>query len=241
MTLGPFMNIPFGTLHIALCGRQRIVVCSDSRGHSRSGPSGDVFNKLFQAGQRTLCATSGVLMLSPDVYVASRVARICAEVRLQDSPRELLSAIRDDMHRPLVDLFTKNPLPDDLPSVFSAFSIRRSRNGEIDILNLDFPVVTGSDGRRLLGKPTTISQLEGLRPPGRFVYHHSRGDCLPKDLNQMVDPDLPDNIVLVAVDAIFESARASTQSCRDEIGGPIDVAAIDSNGFRWLRRKPIFL
>jgi hypothetical protein len=151
-----------------------------------------------------------------------------------------LCAIRDDLHGALTALFAENPLP-DLPSAFSAFSVRRKRNGEIDLLELNFPVIAASDGHRLLGEPEIKSHLEGVLPSGPFVYHIGRSDCLTKDLEKRLDPDLPDGNVLKDIDNIFETARAVNGSCRDEVGGPIDVAAIDSVGFRWLRRKPISL
>jgi len=178
-------------------------------------------------------------MLGPGIYVSSRIQRICAEDTLRDSPRELLSAIRDDVQGALTALFAESPLP-DLPSVFSALSVRRTPIGEIDLLELDFPVVT-SDGNPLLGEPTIKAHLEGELPRGPFHFPVGRPDCLPKDVQKIADPDLPDAAILTGVDKIFEAVGAFSRSCRDEVGGPIDVAAIDSAGFRWLRKKPIAL
>jgi hypothetical protein len=76
--------------------------------------------------------------------------------------------------------------------------------------------------------------------PGPFIYHSSRGDCIQHwidRLNQLVHPDNDDGALLSGVDQVFQIARSTSQSCQDEISGPIDVAAIDSAGFRWLRRK----
>jgi hypothetical protein len=248
------MNTLSGTLHLALFGKQRIIFCSDSRGHSESGPIDDEFQKLFQAGKRTLCATSGVLMLPPDLYVSSVIQSICGDNSFIDSPRELLYAIRDEMHGPLSMLCEANPLP-DLPSIFSVISVLRVRTGEIDLLDLDFPIVM-NDGIRMLGEPVIKSHLEGALPRGPFVYHHSRGDCLPHyvtnpdtafDLivpvagGHLKDKLFSDEEVLLEIDSIFEAVTAANKSCRDEVGGPIDVAAIDSVGFRWLRKKPIVL
>jgi hypothetical protein len=233
------MAIPFGTLHIALFGQQRIIVGSDSRGHSDDGPMGDNFQKSFQAGRQTLCGTTGVLTLPPDIYVSDRVARLCAKVHLQDSPRELLYAIRADMHGPLVELFTEYPLPDDAPSVFSAFSIHRRLNGKVDLLSLEFPIITQGTNR-LLAEPIIRPHFENYKVREAVAYHDGRGDCLTPDILRRVNPDFDDDSVLAGIDYIFESAKAFSQSCRNEIGGPIDIAVIDSaTGFRWLRRKPL--
>ena len=91
-----------------------------------------------------------------------------------------------------------------------------------------------------MAEPTITARIDGIIPPGPFVYHASRGDCLPADLSGL-DSDSPDSKVLGDVDKIFEAARATNASCRDEIGGPIDVAAIDSHRVHWLRRKPFAL
>lgn len=232
------MYINRGTLHLVFCGKRRVVVCSDSRGHSdEAGPSPEIFTKLFGAGKRTLCGMSGVLTLPPDVYVSSGVARLCSGSEFRDSPRDLLRAIRDDMREPLTAAFSENPLP-DLPTIFSAFSVRRQRSGEVAFWDLDFPIKKTPNGDRSLGEPTLISRIEGI-PTGPFYYHVGRGDCLPGDLIKRVHPDSPEADILRGVDDIFDLAMTLNKSCRDEIGGPIDVAVIDSVGVSWLRRNPI--
>jgi hypothetical protein len=232
------MGLCFGTLHIAICGRDRVIVCSDSRGHSDSGPKGDDFEKLFRAGRRTLCGIGGVLMLGPDSYVSNRIVKLCADEKLEDHPRKLLLAIASDMQGAIAELFMEHPLP-DLPFAFSAFSIQRTSTGQIDLLDLEFPIVRDSAGRRL-GTPAVRTHIEGRVPPGPFVYHIGRGDCLTKGPERKLDPNASDDILLRGIDNIFAGVQAENESCRDEVGGPIDIATIDSTGFHWLRKKPIW-
>jgi hypothetical protein len=128
-------------------------------------------------------------------------------------------------------------LPAERP--FSAFAVRRKRAGEIDFWELEFTIVTASDGRRSLGAPEVKSHLTDEIPRGPFVFYISH--AVPKELTDSLEADVPDNIVLRKIDKVFDAVRASSATARNEIGGPVDVASIDADGLRWLRRKPIFL
>jgi len=128
----------------------------------------------------------------------------------------------------------------DLPTVFNAFSARRNSSGEIDLLELSFPVVA-NNGQRTLGEPQITPHFEGVIPPSDFLYPIGRPDCLPNNPGSFVNPNHQDDEILKGVDELFNKARSASDSCRDEIGGPIDVAALGPDGFRWLRRKPIQL
>ena len=230
------LEIIHGTLHLVLGGKKRVVVCSDSRGHSKNGPSTENFQKLFQAGRRTLCGTHGVLMLAPDIYVSDRISRFCNDKKYQDSPQQILAAIRDDMRDPLFDLFNAHPLPDG-PSVFGALAISRKRTGELSFWKLDFPIVEKAPKVRSIAEPTIEPIIEGM-PQSFFHFAEARGDCLPVNFTKMVHPDNSEAEILRGVDEIFSLIAASPdQSCRNEVGGPIDVAVIDAVGVSWLRRK----
>src|SRR5580700_4828576 len=88
----------FGTLHIIAQGTDRIIVCSDSRGHSpESGPSNEDFQKSFKSGHWTICGISGLLTLPPDIYMSTLVGKLCGEQSLQDAPENLLRAIGEEM------------------------------------------------------------------------------------------------------------------------------------------------
>jgi hypothetical protein len=228
----------FGTLHILVNGYKRLVICSDSRGHTDQGPSIEEFQKLFRAGKRTACCTSGLLMLPPGIHTSNLIETICSEEELWDSPRDLLCAIRDATRERITELFLDGAVP-EIPSVFGAICVRRKSNGQLDLLELDFPILTAPNGSRSFGEPTMKIRFDGVF--ASFLYTHSRGDCLPQNMQHRIDPDLPDNDLLAAVDEVFRAARMTSKSCADEVGGSIDVAAIDSKGFCWLRRKPIRL
>lgn len=223
------------TLHLVLSGQRQTVVCSDSRGHGEDNTvNTDDFEKLFCAGDRTACCMSGILFLppAPGVRASFQIASLCGEDRFRDAPRKLLTAVRDSVREGLSSMFAYHPLP-DLPSIFTVFTISRKPTNEVDILELDFPIMNGS-GRRI-GDPTISVKVDGASR--MFLYHHSRGDCLPQDITNRVHPDSEDKALLSGIDNIFSAAMAKTKSCSDEIGGPIDVAVIDASGFRWIRQK----
>lgn len=237
-----FTGIGFGTLHIALCGRSRIIVASDSRGHSPdTGPFGDDFQKLFKAGRRTLCTTSGLLTLPPDlhapVYVSTLIGALCVDDALQDSPKDLLRGIGAALRGRISALFARQA-PPDMASIFSAFSVHRSSSGVINFWELDFPVLMSVAGTRIIGEPKITQKFKNYS--GRPFAYYS-GNEIPVGSMDNLSADAPDEGLLTGIDSVFEGARSLNASAHNEIGGPIDVAVIDPRGFRWLRRKPIEL
>lgn len=165
-----------GTLHIVAHGLDRTVVCSDSRGHSpENGPFDEDFQKLFKAGRRTICATSGLLTLPPDVYVSTLIGKLCNEQSSQDAPERLLYAIRDEMKWRLNAAFANHPLP-DIRSIFSAFSIRRKPGrqpgGKLDFWELDFAIKNRADGTRSINEPTIVGRFNDEYTKGPFGLFH---------------------------------------------------------------------
>jgi hypothetical protein len=226
------------SLLIALVGRRKVVICADSRavwGPAGSGNEGDIANdcvqKLFQRGTHSICGMGGMAL-------SDRLTEICSRTHLQDAPRQLLEAVRDDLSWPFTDWFKRSPFPSD-PIVFSAFALQRKPSGELDLLELEFPTSVTASGERFLDQPNIKTHLESTILPGRFAYSHAHGDCLTKKLEQKLNPDTcSDSAILSGIDEIFEAARNENAECYHEIGGPIDVALIDSAGFQWLRKKP---
>jgi hypothetical protein len=147
-----------------------------------------------------------------------------------------LDAIEHELFAPITSLFADHSLPES-PFVFAAFVIRKEPGGRLDLLELQFVVDTAPGGDRTIGEPHLIVHMEGAVPRGRFAFSLG-GDCLTKGLEQKLDPDLPDEAVLAGIDGIFKAAKAESPVFDNRIGGPIDVCAIESTGFRWLRRKP---
>lgn len=234
------MSLTFGTLHLVVRDWDRVIVCSDSRGHSGDGPIGDDFEKLCKCGQWTACFISGNLTIPPDIRVSDLVAKLCAQDTLQDSPEKLLSAIRDNLHRnflPLLLRLNETGAP-EMYCFFSAHVIQRTRDGHVTLSVLEYPIQMVASGERRVGGPE-------IRPytlkPEPFIFPFGNGDCL--DLNQVKErllnrPKLAKERLPFEVDALFATARAANKTCFDQVGGPIDVAVIDSEGFHWARQKP---
>lgn len=254
--------IRHGTLNLVICGLSRVVVCSDSRGSASPAdgiPADDNCQKLFQCGTRSACVASGILA-GQGLYVPDRLAAICADAELQDSPREILSRVESVLRGPInAALLEDARHPVDrspVDFIFDVFCVRRHHSGAIDLVALHFPMTTDAGGNPVLGAAEVSLPLIDSLPPwapreivrgdsillpsGRTVpYSFGHGDCLTKKLEQELDVNtLSDEAILSAVDQIFETARQESPICAADIGGPIDVAAIDADGFRWLRKKP---
>jgi hypothetical protein len=125
-----------------------------------------------------------------------------------------------------------------MPSVFSAFAIHRSSSGAINFLDLDIPTRESANGGRSIGEPEITTRFKNMSGRGFSLY--SGNEIPPGSINDL-RVESSDEDLLKGIDAVFEGARALTAHARDEIGGAIDVAAIDQRGFQWLRRKPIRL
>jgi len=221
------------SFHLALCGRRKIAIGSDSRGMLSDGSHVDTLRKSFQAGKRTVCGILGVSRLGPEIYVADRISALCALTSLQDSPRELLEAIRDDLAPSLTAIFAERPVPRGSSAVFSAFVIRRHHEGKVDLLELSFPVIVHGTARTM-GDPVVKTQMADTVPRGVFAYTHGN-QAPPNKLHERLDPDrLSDEAVLSAMDDFF----AACESAYGSVGGPIDVCEIEQSvGFRWVRKK----
>jgi hypothetical protein len=225
------------SLSAVFIGRRRVVVCADSRTvGTETGRICDRNEKLFQAGERSACGIGALINVGPRAsdFVPNRIKKLCIDERLRDRPRELLSAIKDDIWRPLSRLFIEEPgrfkslLPDQ-QVIFVAFCLTRRAMGEIDLLELRLPMLANQRGEPSLGEPEIESFMDGFLPAGPVIYSIGRAN----DLALQINPDLSDEPVLFAADRLFAAAAAHDQ----EVGGPVDVAAIDEQGFRWLRKK----
>jgi hypothetical protein len=220
------------SLIIALAGRKRVVVASDSRGCAMDGSQADRYQKLYQAGQFTAVGTTGALDIAPGVGISERIAGICAREELRDSPRALLEALRDELREELTSR-PNNRFPDG-PIMFGAFAIRKKPDGWLDLLELEFAIETAADGSRFVGEPTLKAHFQGM-PRGSSGF--SIGQRYPKGWERAVNLDSTADAIVSGVDRIFAMAKAESEKANDMIGGPIDVAVIETTGFKWLRRK----
>lgn len=248
------------SLHVAICGPNRLVAASDSRGCS--DVTRDDYQKLIQAGERTLIGILGMLTLDPEFLMADQIALMCAaDKTLLDSPQSLLTALAEDLQPDFDRLYRDHPVP-ETPAVFSAFAVRRSRDGTIDLSELYFRVETDESGKRIVASPDVREQLS-MVPPGPFIYTIGWAGCLLKCLStpdrsneaavraamarefhtpamyRFLNSDLPDEVLLGRIDSVFADAKSRDSFCSEKIGGAIDIAAIDSAGFRWLRQKSV--
>lgn len=229
------------SINLVKIGQHRVLAIADSRGCYKYGPPRDDLLKLFQLGSRTVAGIGGLTEIRPGDDIAERVEKLSAVDALADSPREFMTALASDLHEPLRDRFAKNPhlfkwLLADTSIVLTAFCLTRERSGEITLLELQF-ALENRDGAPACGEPQIITHAERLVPARQMMY------CAPTDfpmkhLFRQLDADSPDDCVLADVDRLFETAKRENAVCRAEIGGPLDVAVIDAEGFRWLRRKP---
>jgi hypothetical protein len=163
--------------------------------------------------------------------VSEPVARICTREELQDSPRQLLEAIRDELFGSFASSFHKRPA-NDSPSLFNVFVIRKRQSGTVDLLELDFPVSRNGVTARL-GAPVIKPLAEDMQPHGPFMFYTG----YPVAQSLAIDPDTSGDVI-ASVDRTFEAVRANDAAAGRRIGGPVDVCIIDNAGFRWLRKKP---
>lgn len=222
------------SLQIICCGRRQVIVCSDSRGVYEFGAARDHFQKLFAAGEMSACGIGGVLELSATDRIADRVLAFCSRQDLRDSPQKLLLAIRDDLFYSIKTLFESElrfKLRADVgEQLFTAFCIKRAPTGEIDFWELCF-----APSGESLAEPELNARVENSIPLGPFIY--STGFTGAESVVNHIKPDLSDDeLILQSADATFlETTREKLYA--GEVGGPVDVIAIDKNGLRWLRKK----
>jgi len=229
------------SVHLVKVGRRQVVVCSDGQGTNDTGSVGTDYEKLFRTGERSFCGIVGALSLdrAGTDLIAPRITKLCSVDALLDSPRKFLSALRDDLHQSFIKLFATDAdafkwYLDDTKIVFEAFSLMRERTGEITLLELQFPLENDA-GTPRLGEPKIITTMEGEMPRGVFCFalgpeYVQRNPLMP------LNPDSGDDAILAMVDPMIDSFKRNDAMCRNEIGGVIEVAAIDADGFRWLRR-----
>ena len=235
------------SINLVVAGPDRVVVCSDNREHfEQGGHDDDGPAKIFQAGERSVFGHVGI----------GAIATLSPTRDQRDNPRKLLEQFRDEYRGPLFsELAGKTEwlrqIQPGTPVVFSAFCLTRKPSGEVDLLELTFPLGALEDGTPQLGEPEIRARMEGVLPKRRnsFLTPHGLVYCNPS--NTMVDPftrtivllagrinpDLPDADILRDVDHVFQTAIRDDPACRVAIGENIYVAAIDADGFRWLRGK----
>lgn len=235
------MNLISGTLHFVVYGARRVIICSDGSAHDRNGRiPGFRSVKLHNAGKYTTVGTVGAANLpipsqGTDWPVSRFVRRVCDVEEIRDKPLRLLWVIRRLLY-PIFELMQAerqwDSLHEDAVTAFEAFTVTRSRTGRVSIMSLNIPLLTSQAGRRSIGEPVMTVWVRACKPTQ--PYHMVFGTELPPGYRlPNPDDDLPDEVLLSRIDRVFALAeRASAY-----IGPPYDVAVIDDNGFRWVRRQ----
>jgi hypothetical protein len=218
------------SLHIVVNGRARALVASDSRASVANGDFSDDHCKTFAAGMRTVLGVEGLLGFRFDPKLTERRTRdVSARRGFQDKPRELLEALCGEMSPYLARRVHDKPL-----MLFSAIAFSKAVDGAATLYELEFLVK--EDLR--LAEPTLEPFAESCDRP--FIYALGHGDCLEPLQRHYFNPDaLSAEEAIRQVDQIFAAAIAAGGECAADIGFPIDVLALDSEGLRWLRRKTI--
>jgi hypothetical protein len=227
------------SLHLVKSGRSRVVACSDNIGCFESGPPSTEVQKLFQTGRWTLCGMAGITEAGPGDPIANRIHGLSTTIDLGDSPRRFLSALRDELTPRFAQLFAEDCsrfqwLLPDTEVLFVAFSLKRDRTGTIDLLELRFPLHE-ANAKPALGNPEIVPHLEGVLPGGPIVYNLSPAP-VRNDLLGRLNPDAGDDIILAGIDKAVEGIRSASDLVRAESTARMDVAAIDAEGVRWLRK-----
>ena len=235
------------SINLVVASPTRVVACADSR-VSCSDPAIPTTDngapKIFQAGTSSIAGHVGIGLVAAFNHAGE----------LRDSPRKILEAFRGYFGHPLLaELgkpehaeFLKRILP-GTPVVTSSFVLTQKPSGEIDLLELTFPLRAREDGTPQLGEPEITVHKENFRPVATrssflnangFVYLRCATsiEATFLQLAGQINPDLADADILRDVDRVFQAAGAQNPACALAIGGTIVVAAIDAEGFRWLRK-----
>lgn len=215
------------------------MVAADSRGTLSTGGSRDDYQKFFPAGRHAVVALVGVVdLLAGDssgrlvrLSLTRRIARLCGEARLQKDPQALITEIVAEL-RELRMLPFHCALPRSA-SLVDVLIVGRGHGGYCCAWRLSLPIE-----RESLAEPKLEQLQAGVIPSGGCHLHGIGLVETVQTLGFAKNPDdSTDSEILAAIDKTFAAAAANPDRGA-EIGGPIDVAVIDSSGFRWLRCKP---
>ncbi len=232
------------SLHIIKSGRRRVVACADKIACAESGPPDTDQEKLFQAGRYTLCGMVGITEAAPGDSIAVRVHRLSLKDGLRDSPKRFLVALRDELHPLLTRALVEHSsrfrwLLPDTKVLFVAFCFKREPSGEIDLLELRFPLYEAR-GKPALGEPEIIAHIEGALPGGPVLYNLAPSPLQTDVLIPLlapVDPDAADDLILASIDKAVRSIRNVSERTRAETTASTDVVVLDADGVRWLRKS----
>lgn len=218
------------SLQIFKSGRRQAVLIADGLATGEFSTRSDV-PKLWPAGRYTACGIVGLTEFAIADEVSDHVELMCSNPTLQDNPRALLEAMRDDFRPRAARVLAANPRAfawqlRDSNRLFGAYCVRRTPSGEIDLWELKFSF-SEKFGAITLDEPI-------LENHGRaVVFFLGFSESLRWNPLLPIKPDAPDRDLLHAIDETLAAEKANPRSA---IGGVLEVALIDEKGFRWIRR-----
>ena len=229
-----------GTLILFVPTPRGAFVSADSRHDGGDAAKRDHARKIFLCGRAAVCAVSGGLRLDASTEEAAGTLDVAA--LLEKTSARMLESENQD---PAVLLETlQTSMPEELRAFWGKFlsgrrvaapmSLRLGAPSVCTILfvapgfvaQMQFPFIE----RRLADGTWThelrdpvVKRVDAMRP---LAQGHT--ECLVTPAKLPVSAD--------EVEKLYAPAR-ETPFCRDVIGGPVDVAAIENGKARWVRRK----
>jgi hypothetical protein len=215
-------------------GRTRVIVFADSRGTGAGRKPIDDIDKLFRAGERTLVGTTGTVLNlgpSPTHYIPRWLGDQCANSAMQDKPLELLTLAGNEIHRLIEAVFKSDParIPKSTWAdevIFGLFAIQRHRDGRVDLIEMSIQ----REGNTI-GAPRITRHIDG-EVPQPWGYWSGKCSFLERN-HQSFNTDAPDEAVVRQAGQVVMTAGAE----HGKTGGPVDIAAIEADGVRWLQKK----
>ena len=216
-------------------------VSADSRYDAGEPARRDEAQKIFLCGRAAVCAVSGGLRLdvttdegnAGTLDISALLERTSTAMRANEdqTPEALLASLRSAMYAGMLGFWDKflagrrvaAPMSMRLgaPSVCTILFVAPG-----SVAQVQFPLIErrGSDGlwTHDLREPMT-RDADPLRP---LAQGHT--ECVSPSEKLPANPN--------ELEALYAPAR-ETESCRDVIGGAVDIAVIEDGVARWLQRK----
>ena len=252
-----------GSLVLCLVTPAAVYLSADSRYAGAPRTLRNAARKVLPCGPTALCGISGLLRFTrtdydvredaPASQVTFELADFIDHIDLSGSDQEpvLASLFAETLFRTLAPIWADfahqlqrpfgavNPGSDGpTHSLAQILYVNRSVSGHAFICAID---LAHSMRRSHSGEYSSVLERPVVRPVfhgpvtrERF-YIHGRKSCIR--LEPFPGAIKSDAQALEAIDRAFRTTQQESR-CAKAIGGPVDIAAIDAMGRRWLRQKP---
>jgi hypothetical protein len=252
-----------GSLVVCVIAPEAVYLAADSRYAGVSGTLGDSARKLLACGSSALCGLSGLVRFTRTEYDRG-VEQASSETTFElseivdglpceggEGEPEVAAGFARGVHRALMPLWERYAIELDEPLGFlrprvgrrlrlaQLFYVNRPASGRafLSTIDLEHRLVRTRSGRY-----DSALEMPVIRPvfhdvvvePRIFV----RGKRSCAQVEPICGPIESDGAAIGVIERIFDSARRGLR-CASSVGGPVDVAVIDTAGRRWLRRKAL--